>query len=146
MSLLAPAPTLAGMTRVLRTAVLLTTLVLLGGGLTGCGGKPAVCNDADALRTAVQQLKDARIGQNGLTVVQTQLAAIRTQLGKLKTDASQQYASQLSAVETAASSLRQDVATAVSSPSAASLGAVATDVQALGSSAKALADSVSGTC
>ena len=138
--------TLAAMTRARRTAVLLSTLTLLGGVSTACGGQPAVCDDADALRAAVQQLKDAKIGENGLSVVKTQLAEIKTQLGNLKTDASQQYASQVQTVEAASNKLKQAVATAVSSPSAASLGAVATDVQALGSSAKALADSVSGTC
>jgi len=129
-----------------RTAASLLCLVGLSTGITACGGQSAVCDDIDSINASVQNLKDAKIGENGLSVLRTELPKIRSELTQLSADASAQYSSQIDAIEARARTLRSSIASASGAPSADAMAKVADDVRAFGSAVGDLSDAAAGSC
>ncbi|BFU43239.1 hypothetical protein [Krasilnikovia sp. MM14-A1004] len=120
-------------------------LVLLGAGACGTDS-PAVCDSLDQVQNSIDHVKDTNVSENGLTQLKTNLQALQTELQRLKTDAKSQFTAQLTAVQTAADQLKASVASAKTTPSAATLGNVRTAVAGLGTSLQQLGDSMAGTC
>jgi hypothetical protein len=118
----------------------------LGTGLVACGGQPAVCDDLDALRTSVKDLQNVDIGNDALSTLTTDLQKIQADLKQLGQDASDQYSTQIDAVQKQASALGTSLQTATTDPSATSLTEVSTDVKAVGSAVSDLGNAMSGTC
>lgn len=135
------------MIRTRRSAATLCCLLAVGAGVTACGQEQAaVCDEVDALRTSVDNLTKANVGENGLSVISTELENVRSELRQLGQDASAQYSEQISAVRARAADLRSSVATASTDPSADSLSAVADNARAVGAAVQDLGDAVAGTC
>jgi hypothetical protein len=134
------------MTRARRTAASILCLVSLSWGATACSGQSAVCDDIDSINASVQNLKEARIGENGLTVVQTELPKIQSDLTQLRADASTQYSSEINLVESHARALRSSVASASADPSMGAFAKVADGIQAVRSATRDLGDAVAGSC
>ena len=134
------------MTSPRRAAASLVCLVLLSPGISACSGQSAVCDDLDSINASIQNLKDAKLGENGLTVVRTELSKIGSDLKQLRADASAQYASQIDAVEARARALRPSITAAAADPSAESLAQVRAGLRAFGSAVGDLSDAVSGSC
>jgi|tagenome__1003787_1003787.scaffolds.fasta_scaffold20909468_1 hypothetical protein len=119
--------------------------------LTGCGGSdasnaPPVCTSMDKLSTSVQDLRDTALNKDGLSSLQTNVKKIRSSFTQVKTDAKQQFSPQVEAVNTAMSTLSDNLSTAVANPSAATIAPLVTDVSKVGTSIKALGDAISKTC
>ena len=123
-------------------------MVLLAGGLAGCGGndKPAICSSVDTLKQSVQDLKDVQIGAGSLSKLQTDVNTIKQNLTQVKHDATAQYGSQVDKVQASANTLAASVQAAKAGPSVTTLAAIGTSASALSSDVKALADDVSSTC
>lgn len=121
-------------------------LLTICSGLTACDDQSAVCDDLDALRASVNNLQDARIGENALSVISTALTNMESNLEQLSTDASAEYAPQVDEVRSQAATLEASIESAAANPSAAALSEVAEGVRAVGSAVRDLGDAVGGTC
>lgn len=121
-------------------------LVLLLGGVTGCSSQPAVCDDVDALRQSVDDLRNTSVTDDGLDAVTSRLQDLRAALRQLSDDASNEYAPEIAGVRSSASSLGSALEQAASSPSAESLSRIRTDVEALTTAVEDLGTAVADTC
>jgi hypothetical protein len=122
---------------------LLTALV----GLTACSSdKPAVCDDADALRQSVDNLKEVQIGDNALSTLSSDVSQIQQDVKHLGSDAKSEFGGDVDQVSSAATQLEDSVNAAKANPSASTLGAVGTAIQSFGTSVDNLVDAVKDTC
>jgi hypothetical protein len=130
---------------VLLLAVSLLVTSLLA---AGCGGKntPAVCTDADALKTSISDLTDIKLDQTTLSQLQDKLTAVQTDASKLKSSAEAQFGDQVSAVEAAVTSVKTTVSAAVSTPNATTVAAVGSALQALKTALSDLQTALQSTC
>ena len=71
---------------------------------------------------------------------------MRSDLSTVVKDAKREYADEVDTVEEAMSDIGKSVDAAVSAPTAANVAAVGAASQALGTSVKALVDSIDSTC
>ena len=130
-----------------RPLALAALLIVAAATLTACGSdKPAVCDSVDALQTSVGNLKEVKIGENGLATLKTNITQIGIDLRQVKADAKQQYATELSQVDQASTSTKSAISAAKATPSVTTFGAVATSVSALSTAVKGLSDAVSSSC
>ncbi|WP_459981202.1 hypothetical protein [Nocardioides sp. AN3] len=113
-------------------------------GLQACSsGTPAICEDVSSLKSSVDDLKNVKIDGNVLTTVSTDLQAINDDLKQLTSDADSEFGGDVDKVTAAAKQVETSVQSAAATPSAATIGAVATAVQGLVDSIKALDEAVS---
>src|SRR6478735_8800370 len=113
-------------------AVCLAAAVFVLGSLTlaGCGESdtssetPAICSDAEALKTSTENLKKVDVTQNGLADLTDSLTQVQSDLKKVTSDAKKQYATEVDSLNASASSLSTSLEAATSSPSAATVAAV----------------------
>ena len=127
-------------------------LVVLVATLAGCGSgsgeddTPAVCSSVDALRSSVAALTDVQVERGALDTFQKAFDKVRSNLSTVVKDAKREYADEVDTVEEAMSDIGKSLDAAVSAPTAANVAAVGAASQALGTSVKALVDSISSTC
>lgn len=109
--------------------------------------KPAVCSDADSLKAAVSGLGDnIRGSTNPLDKLSSQVAAVSDSFTQLKTDAKQQFSSQINAMSGAVSGLKDSVNAAKSNPSAATIQSVVSDASTTKTAGQSLTSAVKNTC
>jgi hypothetical protein len=106
----------------------------------------AVCSSVDALRSSVESVTDVQVERGALETLQKDLAKVTSDLGAVAKDAKTEYADEVDAVEKATSDLGSNLKAAVAAPTAASVTEVRAASKALGTSLKALTDSVDSTC
>ncbi len=123
----------------------LAPLALLAG-LTACSSQPAVCDDMDALRQSVTNLRDTSVAKDGVDAVRSDLQEMGDNLDQLAGDASSEYAPQITAVKSRASELRASLDSAKATPSAQSLSQIEGGVEALTTAVDGLGTAVSSTC
>src|SRR4051794_26835361 len=72
--------------------------------LTGCGGssQSPLCSSVDDLRTSLSGLSDVQLSINGINELKTRLRGAQGELEQVKKDASAQYSSQVTTIETQA--------------------------------------------
>ena len=125
-------------------------LMVLVATLAACGAgeddTPAVCSSVDDLRSSAAALTDVRIERGALETLQKAFDKVRSNLSTVVKDAKREYAGEVDTVEKAVSDLRTSLDAAVSAPTAATVAAVGAASKALGTSLKALVDSVESTC
>lgn len=131
-----------------RSAIFAAAAACVAGALlTGCSsGKPAVCTDVANLKASVQSIKDTDIKANGLSAISDELTKIKQQLQTLKTDAKQQYSTEISALSGALHTLNSDVDAAKADPTTTTLTTVASSAGAVVTAGNNLSSAVSGTC
>jgi hypothetical protein len=135
------------MRRIRRWTAEITLAGLTALALTSCAGdKPAVCTQADELRTSVQNLKDVNLSENGVGALSAAMGQVRVEFEQFRTAAGSQFQAQIDAVKAAADQLEASVAAAKAEPNAALLGAVGTSLGGLETAARSLQDAVAGTC
>ncbi len=128
-------------------ATSVAALALLGGGLTACGGgTPAVCSDLSDVQSTLRQLQNVQPGANTLSELKKWASTLNKQLHQLAADASNQYSSQIQAVQQSLQALQTDVRAASSHPTAASIGQLQPDLADVRSSMHKLSSAVSTTC
>ena len=132
-------------------------LLVLAATLAACGAgeddtepsaedTPAVCSSVDALRSSVESVTDAQVQRGALETLKQDLAKVRSDLSTVVKDATSEYADEVDIVEEAVSDLGSSLDAAVGKPTAANVAAVGAASKALGTSLKALVDSVDSTC
>ena len=133
------------MTRIPARIAILTALATLAIG--GCSAdKPPGCDSLDAVRTTMQQIRNANVAENGLTQLRADLQQLRRELQQLRTDAEAQFAPQVANVKTATDQFSASIAAAREAPDVAHLSAVRTSLGGLQTSIAGLRDAMSGTC
>lgn len=122
--------------------------LLLAATLTGCSEdeNPAICSSVDALKSSITDVTDVDIDQQALATLQGNLTQVQTDLEKVKSDAQDEFATEIDAVDQATSSVSSSLDAATATPSAQTVAAVGTAVQALGTSLTNLQDAVESTC
>jgi len=123
------------------SGVALTTVVV------GCGdSKPAVCSDIDALKSTAQSLRDVQLQAGALTEIRDKLTALGTQFQTFKKDAKDEYADEVTKVQSKLDVLSTSATTAKQTPSLVNLSVVRTAAKDVAEAVKSLGSSVSGTC
>ena len=116
--------------------------------LSGCGGSdsPAVCSEVDALRTSVDVLVNTDLNLDRLSTLQDDFDQVRSDLRDGRSAPEDEYATEIDAVDQAASSVGSALSAAKDSPSAGAVAEVGTSLQTLGTALSTLADAVKDTC
>jgi outer membrane murein-binding lipoprotein Lpp len=145
-----PGSTVADMMRRSCARVLSVSALLLASAmLAGCSGDedtPAICSSVDSLKASVADVTNVDLNPAALTTLQDNVDQVRSDLSQVKSDADDQYPTEIAGVDQATSSVTSSLDAATASPSAQTIAAVATSVQALGTSLTALNDAVKSTC
>jgi methyl-accepting chemotaxis protein len=116
-------------------------------GAAACGGDtPQVCADVDALKSDLSQLKDVQIQAGALAEMSTDLDQVESDLGDLADSAASQYDTEVDAVRSATTALRDSVEAAVQDPSGAALTQVSSDLGAFSTAVGDLGDALASTC
>jgi len=116
-------------------------------GIAGCStNQPPVCDSLAAVQNSVEQIRNANVGENGLSQLRTDLHQLKVNLQQLYTDAKTQFGSDVEALKAAVNQFSASLATARATPDATNLAAVRTAVTTLGDSVRHLGDAMSGTC
>src|SRR5262249_35574615 len=118
--------------------------------LAACGssgdGNPDYCGKRDALTKDIQSLKDINVGSGALTELKSKLQEISDDAQALASSAKDSFPDESKAVQPPADNLKKSVATASSSPPAASVATLGTDISAVVSSIGAFADATKSKC
>jgi hypothetical protein len=128
----------------------------LGGALTACSGddsgggtssdKAAVCDSVAALKSAGADLKDMTVRSDGVGGIQDQVTKIQGAFADVKSDATDQFGTQVDTVETALKTLKDDVTAAKDNPNLSTLADVGTAVRSVADDVSTLVDDVENTC
>jgi len=131
-----------------RAATLPLAAALSAAVLSGCGGssKPPLCSSVDDLKTSLSGLGQVQLSVNGISELKTRLSNAQGQLQEVKKDASAQYSSQVTTIETQAAALKSAVAAAQQNPNAVNLTAAGVALKTVATSAKALGSDIRSTC
>jgi hypothetical protein len=122
---------------------------LLSAALVGCGGddEPTVCSAADELQASVDDIKDMNVSSSsGVDELELELEEIEAGLANVKTEAEQEFSTQLEAVDTAFRTLVSSVDAATADPSTGAVAAVGTSASTFSSALQTLIDDVQSTC
>ena len=150
--------TVEGMTRLPAVPAAVVVLVLgLGSALAACGSdddsggdaapdKPAVCDSVAALKSAGAGLKDMTVRSDGIGGIQDQLAKVQSAYADVKADAADQFGTQIDAVDTDLTTLKDDVSAAADKPSLTTLADIGTGVRTVADDVTALVDDIQSTC
>src|SRR5687768_10478805 len=97
-----------------RAAIRLAVAAIAAAALmTGCtSDQGPVCDSLDAVRHSADQLRNANISENGLSVVSSGLNQLRANLDQFSADAKVQLQPQVDAVRSTVDQLQLSVATA----------------------------------
>lgn len=128
------------------TAVVLA--VVTAAGLTACGqsAQAGTCDRVDGVRSAVENLKDVNLGENGLVALQDSLAQVKTELETMRADITADQQPQVDAVKTAADQLRSSVVSTRANPSSQGLVEVRANLKTLGAAVGQLRLTVGAGC
>ena len=123
-------------------------VLVLGGALAGCSDdKSPVCTSADALKSSVDSVKaiDVSTGADVSTLL-TGLATVETSFAALKATAKDQFAPEISAVNTALDTVKTSATAAKADPSSTAIQATGTAVTGLTTAVQTLTTEVQTTC
>jgi hypothetical protein len=120
-----------------RANLLVSGLLMVLLTVTGCGGedKPAICSDVDALKSSVSALTDIELDQGALSELQ-----------KVKSEAQAEFSTEIDAVDTATTAVKDSLDAAVASPSAPTIAAVGVALSQLKTALANLQSAVESTC
>lgn len=141
------------MRRAIRSSTRLLLLVpgvalVLSGLIAGCSSdsKPAYCNDADQLKTSVQNLRDVDVVKNGLDSLKTALSNVQASAKTFAAAAKSEFAPQITALQNSLSGLDTAIKSVVGQPSAATVAAIGSAVSQVKNSASDLQNAASSKC
>jgi hypothetical protein len=140
--------TLGCMSRNLRRNMsLLVATPLIATALAACSDdKPAVCDDLGDLKSAVQSIDDASVGDGFVEAATTGVAEMRNAVTAIKADASGEFSSEVTALSGTLSLAASAVTTAASDPSASTIAKVASSVKGVADAGRGLVTAVEDKC
>jgi hypothetical protein len=106
----------------------------------------ALCADAAALRTSLNELIHVNVGSGAASQITTNLNNVRTALSTLISNAHGQFQPQTSALSTALSNLGTAVSTLASSPGASSIAGVVAALGRVGTAGQNLLSALNTSC
>ena len=110
-------------------------------------GTPAVCTQADALVSSVQQLADIDVIKQGTSSLNTAVQNVQTQVQALSQSASEQFKPQVDALQSAINNLQSVLHNLGSSPNLAqAAGQIASAVTQVTTATQNLVSALSSTC
>jgi hypothetical protein len=127
-------------------AMTVVAAVVLFGGCTDDENRPAVCDSYDTVQASADDLRNANIGENGLTLVRTDLQDLRQSLEQLLDDARALYQPQVDAITVAVEQLATTVTAARAEPTAMTLLAVGDAAAWLRETVHRLGTAMADTC
>ena len=125
---------------------LVLSALIVGCSSNGSSSKPAYCNDADQLKTSVQNLGNVDVSANGLDSLKTALSSVQTNAKAFATDAKSEFAPQTTALQNSLTSLDTAIKSVQAQPSAAAIAAIGSSVTQVKNSAGDLENAASGKC
>lgn len=118
--------------------------------VVGCssgGSQPSdFCKSVASLDSAVAQINQNYLSKSTVPAVETSMATLATTVKNLSETAESEFADEVKAVETAATSLDKTVTAAVDRPVPANMEAARSSMRELTSAVKALSESTSESC
>jgi hypothetical protein len=134
-------------TRRQRTASIALAL-LIAFAVTSCGQSAQVrtCDRLDGVRSAVQDLRNLSLGENGMVAMQDGLGQVPAQLDLLRSELATDLQPQVDAVKTSVQQFQNTVAAARANPTAASLSAVQNNLDGVRSTVTHLGQLIAATC
>ena len=114
--------------------------------VVACGSEAPVCDSVAAVRTSVDQVRNANVSENGLSRLRADLSGLRTNLQQLYADAQAQFATEVTAVKASADTFAASLTTARSVPDVRNLAAVRTAIGGLRTTVQDLSDAMASTC
>lgn len=113
---------------------------------SGCGGKPAYCENLTTLQASIKDLP-SKATSGGVDGLKTQLTTIQGQAETLATSAKEDFPTESSAVESAVTQLSDSVKEVSSSkPTPAQVGALGINASAVVNSVQAFANETKSEC
>jgi hypothetical protein len=117
-------------------------------GVTACGqsSQARTCDRLDGVQSAVENLRNVNLSENGMVAMQDGLAQVRAQVNLLRSELSTDLQPQVDAVKTSVEQLQNSVAAAKANPTAASLSAVQNNFQGVRGTVSNLGKVIGATC
>ncbi|MEU4691503.1 hypothetical protein [Actinoplanes sp. NPDC023714] len=128
------------------TAILAAAVLGAGGCASAEANAPAVCESFATVQNTVNQIRNVNVSENGVAAARPYVAELLNQLNQLVLDAQAQFKPQADQLRTAVDQLSASVEGARADPGAATFAVVRSSITAVGDSARALRDAISGTC
>ncbi|MEU4451305.1 hypothetical protein AB0F44_08240 [Nocardioides sp. NPDC023903] len=116
--------------------------------LAACGeDEPAVCSSVNELQSSVDDVKGIDVGSSeALSDLQSGLSAVEDDLGEVKSDASDEFSTQIEAVEASFAALTSSVESAMADASVDTLAAARAALSTFGTDIQTLVTDVQETC
>lgn len=116
--------------------------------LAACGesAQTATCARADGVRSAVENLRNVSLSENGMVALQDGLAQVRAAIDAMRADVKADQQPQVDAVKAAVVQLQSSVAAAKADPAKGSLASVGTSLELLRQSIGSLRATVGAGC
>jgi len=135
------------MSNTLRRVVTVSLAVPLAATAVSCSSsKPAVCSDASALKTQLQNLGSSQSSPSKLTAIRNDLQAARVDLTQLKNSAKDEFANEINVFNNALTGAETALSTATSSPTAGNVANTAVATKNVVDSGRALTAAVDDKC
>lgn len=128
---------------------LLAALTLATPTLASCSRETQqerTCDQVDGVRSAVEQLRNVNLGENGMAALDSGLAQVKSELELLRASLSTELRPPAEAVADSVDALRASVAAARGNPTTAALETVSTDLHHLRETAGDLRSAVTEIC
>jgi hypothetical protein len=131
-----------------RQAAAAAVAALAVASLAACGqsAQATTCGHYDGVRSAIENLRDVNLSENGMVALESGLAQVKNELQLLKGDVAAGVQPQVEALYTSVQQLKASATDAKLHPSAAALSAVGNGLQSVRSSVKELGGAVAATC
>lgn len=115
--------------------------------MTSCSsGQSPTCDGVDAVRSAVEDVRNVNLSENGMAALTAGLGQVLVELDQLRATAATSLQPQVDALKTSVTQLTSSAEAAKANPTAASLEAVGTAIGGVRDMARSLADTVASTC
>jgi hypothetical protein len=137
------------MTRIRRHQVAsIAPAVLIALGVTGCGqsSQTRTCDRLDGVQSAVEDLRNVNLSENGMVAMQDGLAQVQARLNLFRSELSTDLQPQVDAVKTSVQQLQNSAAAAKANPTAASLSAVRNNFEGVRATVSNLGKVIAATC
>lgn len=131
-----------------RQAAAAAVAALAVASLAACGesAQATTCGHYDGVKSAIEDLRNVNLSENGMVALDSALAQVKTELELLRSDVKADLQPQVDAVRSSVTQLRSSVRGALTDPTSGSLAAVGTSVDQLRATVGNLRTAVSASC
>lgn len=128
------------------TCALLAGLTAVTVAACGQSAQAQTCTRMDGVRSAIEDLRDVNISENGMVALQDGLTQVAAELDQLRSGLAADLQPQVDAVKTSVEQLRSAVETARANPTPSALAAARNSLQGVRATIANLGTVVAATC